>query len=230
MLSSHRIAGFFVAVLGFECRGVEPVLAEPAHQHRNLPMRHDHLLGSGGVDRLQQSRPISVIRQYETPIECAPTASPARDHLRRHVRQPGGGRHDDQPGRRQLLQRERAHDRVLPRRPASIPGGRSVEVRFRGITNPTTVSTNHTVTVSTTSDPGGVPSAGFTTTVPGQLTAVTVDNATPTRAAGGRTNYTVGFTLSAGGTLSGSANSRIYVTFPTGTTFAGMSGNPKWST
>ena len=57
---------------------------------------------------------------------------------------------------------------------------------------------------------------------PSPISAVTVDNTNPSRAAGARTQYVVGFTTSAtGGGMSGAANSRIDVTFPTGTTFAG---------
>ena len=77
-------------------------------------------------------------------------------------------------------------------------------------------------TVSTTSDPQPVDSAQFTVVAASPITLVTVDNTNPSRRAGARTQYVVGFTTSAtGGGMSGAANSRIDVTFPTGTTFAG---------
>ena len=53
------------------------------------------------------------------------------------------------------------------------------------------------------------------------VTNLTVVNANPSRAAGARTQYAVGFTTSATGGLSSAANSRINVTFPAGTTFTG---------
>src|SRR3954452_823367 len=108
---------------------------------------------------------------------------------------------------------------------ASIPAGRTVRIAFNGVTNPpTTPSTTKTLTVSTTSDPSAVTSANYAVTAAGSLSAITVDNTTPTTAAGGRTNYLVQFTLSASGALSAAANSRIDVTFPTGTTFSGLPG------
>ena len=104
----------------------------------------------------------------------------------------------------------------------TIGAGHNVTITFNGITNPPTASADKRTTVSTTSDPQPVDSAQFTVVAASPITLVTVDNTNPSRAAGARTQYVVGFTTSAtGGGMSGAANSRIDVTFPTGTTFAG---------
>ena len=147
---------------------------------------------------------------------------PRRHHLRR-LRQ----RHRTQPHhrhqRRQLRQRQRPRDPVhavlVERRSAPATTSR---ITFDGITNPATGAPTSASTVSTTVDPQPVDSAPFDVVAASPITAVTVDNTTPSRAAGARTQYVVGFTTSAtGGGMSGAANSRIDVTFPTGTTFAG---------
>ena len=95
-------------------------------------------------------------------------------------------------------------------------------ITFNGITNPPFQGTDNRARVSTTSDTQTVDSAQFGVLAASPITAVTVDNTNPSRGAGARTQYVVGFTTSAtGGGMSGAANSRIDVTFPTGTTFAG---------
>ena len=85
------------------------------------------------------------------------------------------------------------------------------------------MATNLTATVSTTSDPGAIASSGFTTTTRQALSGVTVGLSNT--AAASNSTYVIGFTLSASGTLAGSANSRIDITFPAGTTFASLTGN-----
>src|SRR3954451_7821217 len=72
---------------------------------------------------------------------------------------------------------------------ASIPAGRTVRVTFNGITNPTVAGTDKTVSVTTTSDTDTARSTAFNVTTAGSLSAITVNNMTPTTAAGGRTNY-----------------------------------------
>jgi hypothetical protein len=105
---------------------------------------------------------------------------------------------------------------------ATIGAGHSVGITFHGITNPTVPGTDKLATVSTTSDPQPVESAPFTVVAAAPITAVTVDNLTPSRAAGARTQYVVAFTASAtGGGMSNAANSRIDVTFPENTAFGG---------
>ncbi len=104
----------------------------------------------------------------------------------------------------------------------TIGAGHNVAITFNGITNPPTASADKRATVSTTSDPQPVDSAQFTVVAASPITLVTVNNTNPSRGAGARTQYVVGFTTSAtGGGMSGAANSRIDVTFPAGTTFGG---------
>ena len=105
---------------------------------------------------------------------------------------------------------------------ASIPAGRRVQITSDGITNPTTVAANNTVSVTTTSDPASVTSATYATTTAGQLSAVSA--ALGNLAPSATTQYVVGFTLSASGALANTANSRIDITFPAGTTFGSRSG------
>ncbi len=104
---------------------------------------------------------------------------------------------------------------------ATIGASQNVRITFNGITNPGTPGTDKTVAVSTTSSPASVNSSPFTVAPAGTLGSVTADNSSPSTAAGARTRYVVGLTASSTGGLSNAANSRISVTFPTGTTFAG---------
>ena len=53
------------------------------------------------------------------------------------------------------------------------------------------------------------------------VTGVTVAHGSPSPAAGARTQYVVNFKASSTGGLSAAANSRITVTFPSGTSFGG---------
>jgi hypothetical protein len=106
----------------------------------------------------------------------------------------------------------------------SIAPGAQVTIAFDGITNPTAVSTQQQVIVSTTSDPASVPSAAYSVVPAGTMSAATVANGTPSAAATARTRYLIAFKLSATGGLADNANSRLFVTFPTGTTFVGWGG------
>ena len=105
----------------------------------------------------------------------------------------------------------------------TIPAGHHVAMTFNGVANP--AAGNPSVSVSTTSDPAVVASAPFTVVAANPLTAVSVDNTTPTTAAGGQTVYVIGFTTSATGGISRAANSTITLTFPAGTTFGGYNGS-----
>jgi len=105
----------------------------------------------------------------------------------------------------------------------SIAAGHAVRATFEGITNPGTFD-QHRVLLSTTSHPTPVPSAFFDTVPGGQLTQITLDNSAPSRAAGALTNYVLRFALSATGGLSAQANSRITITFPPLTGYAGFNG------
>jgi hypothetical protein len=103
---------------------------------------------------------------------------------------------------------------------ASVPGGHELELAFNGITNPPAASSLW-VTVSTTSDTEAIDSLPFSVVEASPLSGLSVNNSIPSRAAGARTQYMVLFTTSETGALANDANSRITVTFPQGTTFAG---------
>ena len=102
---------------------------------------------------------------------------------------------------------------------AAVAAGARVRATFNGVTNP--APGQHHVSVTTTSDPTSIDSGNVTVVAAGTLSAVALTNAPPTNAAGGRTVYEVQFTTSSTGGMSGAANSRFTVTFPTGTTFTG---------
>src|SRR5204862_320280 len=77
--------------------------------------------------------------------------------------------------------------------------------------------------VRTTPDPQQPTSSSpFTVSPTGKVSGITVDNSFPTRAAGGRTNYTVAFALSDRGRLAETANSHITIDFPDTTGFGGL--------
>ena len=102
----------------------------------------------------------------------------------------------------------------------SIAGNTRVRVTIEGVTNPSAPGPK-TLTVSTTADPQAVPSSGYGVLAAGTISAVTLSNFPPSRAAGARTVYVVEFTASASGGMSNAANSRITIGFPAGTTFTG---------
>src|SRR3954469_5375632 len=111
----------------------------------------------------------------------------------------------------------------------AIPAGHHVRVVLNGITNPP--AGTPCVTVSTSSPTqAAVPSAPFSVVAANPVSAVTADNSTPTRAAGGRTVYAVGFTTSRTGGISRAANSAVELVFPAGTTFAGYGGGAVYDT
>ncbi len=103
-----------------------------------------------------------------------------------------------------------------------INAGDEVRVTLNGITNPS--AGPHTLSVSTTSDTTAVSSSSYGVVGANQLSGVTAVNGSPSAAAGARTQYVVGFTASATGGLSPAANSRITVSYPSGTTFTGYAG------
>jgi hypothetical protein len=102
---------------------------------------------------------------------------------------------------------------------ASAPAGHRLEIDLRGLSNGAAGS-GRTVTVSTTSDLPGRPSSGFEVVPGNALTGVTVTVGSTAPLAS--TQYTVELTTSATGGLSTDANSRVTLTFPAGTGFAGF--------
>ena len=100
---------------------------------------------------------------------------------------------------------------------ASTNPGDNLTVTLNEVINPTTVASNYTVSVSTTSDPTAVTSQNYSVVSAHTITQPTVTNSAPSAAAGARTVYTVGFTASSTGGLSQAGGSQITVTFPQGT-------------
>ena len=103
----------------------------------------------------------------------------------------------------------------------TIAPGTDVVVTLNGVTNPGNGA--NTLNVKTTADADPVP-AQFALLPAGQLTQVTLDNTSPSNAAGARTRYLASFKVSSTGGLSQQANSRIDVLFPSDTSFLGWAG------
>ena len=96
-----------------------------------------------------------------------------------------------------------------------IPAGHGVSITLGGVTNPPAAT--DTLTVSTTSDTTtSNPSTGYTITTAGQVSQPSVALSSLTPGAGDVT-YTIGFTTSATGALSNTADSQITVNFPPNT-------------
>ncbi len=93
---------------------------------------------------------------------------------------------------------------------------------FSGVTNPP--AGGRTLNVSTTSDTAPVASPTYTVVADNPVSAISVVHGSPSAAEGARTQYRVNFTTSATGGLAEDANSRITISFPTGTGLAGVSG------
>ena len=96
----------------------------------------------------------------------------------------------------------------------TIPAGHVVKVVGNGITNPGAGS--HTLTVSTTSDPATVTSPSYTMGI-SQLITQPVVTPSPNNPQASPVSYTITFTVSSSGGMNQAANSRITITFPTGT-------------
>src|SRR5436305_1648234 len=100
----------------------------------------------------------------------------------------------------------------------SIAAGAPVKIDLDGVTNTTTVSSSNLLNVSTTSDTSTARTT-FATVAAAAVTGLSVDNTSPTTAAGGRTEYLITFTTSAtGGGMSGAGRSTITITFPASAT------------
>jgi hypothetical protein len=106
----------------------------------------------------------------------------------------------------------------------AIAASTAVQVTFNGVTSPTSVGTDKTVAIATTSDLPTIASTQFRTVAGGQATQPGVVIGSPSAAAGAQTSYAVSFSTSATGGLSADAASRITVDFPSGTTFDGWNG------
>jgi hypothetical protein len=101
----------------------------------------------------------------------------------------------------------------------AVGASSTARVELNGVTNPTGPG-GYQLTVATSADMTPVTSATYNVAAPNTLGAITVANASPSNAAGARTQYVASFTTTATGGLSNTGTSTIDVTFPAGTTFA----------
>ncbi len=109
---------------------------------------------------------------------------------------------------------------------SSVAAGDQVSVQLDGIINPTVASaTSETLQVATTSDTTPVNSGPYTIQPAHAMAASSVTDTPPSAGSTARTIYTVVFTTSATGGLSGSAASQISVTLPSGTSAASMNNS-----
>src|SRR5207302_716091 len=91
----------------------------------------------------------------------------------------------------------------------SIGAGDQVRVELDGVTNTTTVSTSNVLTVSTTSDTSTTRTT-YRTVSPAAVSGLSVDNTSPSTAAGAQTSYLITFTTSStGGGMSDKGRSQI---------------------
>ncbi len=104
----------------------------------------------------------------------------------------------------------------------SVGAGDHVSVELDGVTNPAAGS--QTLSVSTTSDTPTVTSSSYTIATGQQVSAPSVTVAPPSNGAGARTVYTIGFTTSSTGGLSGVAGSQIKITLPSGSSTSTIVG------
>src|ERR1700754_3998619 len=97
----------------------------------------------------------------------------------------------------------------------SVGARTAVAVTLRGITNPPR-ATDASVSVATTVDKQPAASPNANVVDGGQVSKPTVTISDPSAATGARTNYVIGFKVSATGGLAATANSRIAIQLPTG--------------
>ena len=100
----------------------------------------------------------------------------------------------------------------------SIAAGAAVTVELDGVTNPAANPTGAQQTLSVVTDTDTTSAAAnYTVVAPQSASSPTVTDSPPTTAAGGRTVYTISFTTSSTGGMSGKANSQITITLPSTT-------------
>src|SRR3984885_7068248 len=105
----------------------------------------------------------------------------------------------------------------------TIAAGNAVTVELDGVTNPSTVSTTDTVSVSTSSDTTSATSSPYSVVASNPVPSASVTDSPPSAAAGARTVYKVSFGTSSAGGLSWVAGSIITISFPTGTGLSNLS-------
>ncbi len=105
----------------------------------------------------------------------------------------------------------------------SVAASTAVTVILAGVVNPSAAS--YTLDVSTTSDTKAVASTSYTVTAAKSVTSPTLSISPPSTAAGATTDYTLGFTTSSTGALSGTAGSVINVSLPAATGVSALTGS-----
>ena len=105
----------------------------------------------------------------------------------------------------------------------SVAASTAVTVILAGVVNPSAAS--YTLKVSTTSDTTAVKSPSYTVTAAKSVSSPTLSISPPSTAAGATTDYTLGFTTSSTGALSGDAGSLINVSLPAATGVGDLNGN-----
>jgi hypothetical protein len=103
-----------------------------------------------------------------------------------------------------------------------VAAGDRTLVVIDDVTNPTTGGT-YSASLSTTSDPTAA-TATFSTVADDPVSALAIDDSSPSSDAGARTSYRFTFTTSPIGALSGAAGSQINLTFPTGVDLSTTTG------
>ena len=109
----------------------------------------------------------------------------------------------------------------------TVGAGSPLTIQLGGVGNPPVNPTGgqtQSLSVDTTSDTTPV-SASFPVVANNPITKLSVTNATPTNAAGGRTVYSITFDTSTTGGMSTLANSAITITFPTGTVLSNVNSS-----
>ena len=109
----------------------------------------------------------------------------------------------------------------------TVAAGSPLTVQLGGVVNPPVNPTGlptQSLQVQTTSDPTPV-SGSFPVVANNPFTKLSVTNASPTEAAGGRTVYSITFDTSGTGAMSTLANSSITITFPSGTSLSNVNSS-----
>ena len=96
----------------------------------------------------------------------------------------------------------------------SVTAGDTLKVELDGVTTSRPVKMADLLTVSTTSDVNTTTSNPYPVVTAGTITTPTVNNSSPSTAAGARTDYVITFTTSGTGGMSATAHSQITITFP----------------
>src|SRR4051794_37299396 len=103
----------------------------------------------------------------------------------------------------------------------AVGASSTARVELNGVTNPTSPG-GYQLTVATSKDMAPVASATYTVAAPHTLGAITVANASPSTAAGARTQYVASFTPPASGGLAAAATNTYTLSLPAAPPFSGF--------